>query len=112
MQAGRLRHRVVIQNFATIELPSGQEQEVWSDGKTVWAEVNGISGREIVASGAEKVEITNRIWLRYRQDISASSRLRVINGPYRGMVLEVAGPPIPDSKGELMEVLCKSGVKS
>lgn len=112
MQAGRLRHRVTIQNFTTTVLPSGQELESWSDGKTVWAEVNGISGREVVASGAERVEITNRIWIRSRTDISASSRLKVLNGPYRGLMLEVAGPPIPDTKGELMEILCKSGVKA
>lgn len=112
MQIGRLRHRVTIQNFITVELPSGQEQEIWSDGKSTWAEVRGISGREVVASGAEKAEITNRVWMRFRTDISAASRLKVLSGPYRGLVLEVTGPPVPDPKGELMEVLCKSGVKA
>lgn len=112
MQIGRLRHRVTIQNFSTVELPSGQEQEIWSDGKTAWAEVKGISGRELVASGAEKAEITNRVWMRFRTDISAASRLKVLTGPYKGLILEVSSQPIPDTAGEMMEILCKSGVKS
>lgn len=66
MRTGAMRHRVTIQNFTTIELPSGQEKEVWADVATVWAEVKAISGRELVASGAEQSEVTVRIWLRYR----------------------------------------------
>jgi SPP1 family predicted phage head-tail adaptor len=76
MQAGRNRHRVTIQNSVTVRSPSGQPKQDWQDGKTVWAEVKGISGRELMASGAEKAEATIRVWLRYRQDISAASRLK------------------------------------
>ncbi|MGH1530007.1 phage head closure protein [Yersinia proxima] len=111
MQAGRLRHRVTIQNFITVELPSGQDLEEWRNGKTVHAEVKAISGRELVASGAEKAEATIRVWMRYRTDITASSRLLCLNGPFKGVVLEITGPPIPDPKGTRLEILCKSGVK-
>ncbi|CAI2037011.1 Bacteriophage head-tail adaptor [Serratia fonticola] len=111
VQAGRLRHRVTIQNFVTVELPSGQEIEEWREGKTVWAEVMGISGRELVASGAEKAEATVRVWMRYRTDVTAASRLLCLTGPFRGSMLEITGPPIPDTKGRRLEILCKSGVK-
>ncbi len=33
MQAGRLRHRITIQNFTTTRTPSGQPVEKWEDGK-------------------------------------------------------------------------------
>ncbi|MBP1002382.1 phage head closure protein [Serratia fonticola] len=111
MRAGRLRHRVTIQNFVTVELPSGQEIEEWQEGKTVWAEVMGIGGRELVASGAEKTEATIRVWMRHRADVTAASRLLCLNGPFKGAVLEIIGPPIPDPKGTRLEILCKSGVK-
>lgn len=112
MQAGRNRHRVTIQNSVTVKTPSGQPTREWHDGKTVWAEVKGISGSELVASGAEKAEATVRVWLRYRRDISAASRLNVLTGPFRGQVLEVYGPPIPDAKSTRLEILCKQGVKT
>ena len=112
MQAGRNRHRVTIQNAVTVKMPSGQPRQEWQDGKTVWAEVKGISGRELVASAAEKAEATVRVWMRYRQDISATSRLKVLTGPFRGYLLEVSGPPIPDERATRLEILCKQGVQT
>ena len=113
MRAGRNRHKVLIQNPVTVRQPSGQPKIEWRDGDfPVWAEVKGISGRELVASGAEKAEATVRVWMRYRSDVTASSRIRVITGSYKGQTLDVAGPPIPDEKGSQLEILCKQGVKS
>lgn len=112
MQAGRNRHRVIVQNAVTSRSPSGQPKEEWRDGDNpVWAEVKGISGRELVASGAETAEATIRVWVRYRADITAASRLKVLTGPYKGQTLEVTGPPIPDAKSTRLEILCKQGVK-
>lgn len=111
MRAGKLRHRVTIQNFTTARDSSGQEVESWHDGSTVWAEVRGISGRELVASAAEVAESTIRVWMRYRTDISAASRLLCLNGPFKGQVLDITAPPIPDAKATQLEILCKQGVK-
>ena len=112
MQAGRLRHRVTIQNFTSSRTLSGQPIEEWVDGKTIWAEVKGISGRELVASGAEAAESTIRVWIRFRRDITAASRLKVLNGPFAGAVLTITGPPIPDTAATRLEVLCKQGVET
>lgn len=111
MQAGRLRDRVTVSNFTSTRSPSGQPVEQWFDGKTLWAEVKGISGRELMSSGAEYAEATVRVWVRYRSDITASSRLKVLTGPFKGKVLEVSGTPIPDERMTILEVLCKQGVK-
>jgi len=112
MQAGRLRHRITIQNFTTVRSPSGQPVEEWVDGKTIWAEVKGISGRELIAAGAETAETTIRVWIRFRRDITSSSRLKVLNGPFSGAVLTINGPPIPATKGTRLEILCKQGVET
>lgn len=111
MEPGRFRHRVTIQNFTTERDQSGQEIEQWSDGETVSAEVRGVSGRELIASGAERAEATIRVWIRFRTDVTAASRLLCRSGPFRGQVLEVTGPPVPDAKGIRLEILCKQGVK-
>ena len=91
VQAGRLRHRVTIQNFVTQTLPSGQETENWADGATVWAEVKGVSGRELLTAGAELAESTIRVWMRYRRDVTAASRLHVINDTHPGPKINPAG---------------------
>lgn len=109
MQAGRLRDRVSILTFTAVRDPSGQLVEKWEEGKTVWAEVKGISGRELVSSGAETATVTVRVWVRFRRDITAASRLRVLSGAFKGVVLSVVGPPIPDASCIQLEILCKQG---
>lgn len=109
MQAGRLRDRVTIQHFTSDRDTSGQPVQYWTNGATIWAEVKGISGRELVAAGVETSEATIRIWTRFRRDITAASRLRVDTGPFKGAVLNIIGPPIPDARGIQLEILCKQG---
>lgn len=111
MDIGRLRHRVTIQNFTPTKLPSGQEKETWQDVVTVWAEVKGISGREMVSSGSVLAEATIRVWIRHRNDVTAASRLICRKGPFAGQVLSISAPPISDAKGRQLEILCKQGVR-
>ena len=111
MQAGRLNQRVRIMNFTYVRTPSGDNAPVWLDGCDIYAELKGISGREQISSGAEMAEATIRVWVRFRTDITAASKLKVLTGPYKGQILDVAAPPIADSKGSQLEILCNQGVK-
>ncbi|MEJ8326033.1 phage head closure protein [Kosakonia sacchari] len=111
MHAGRLRDRITVVNSVPVRTPSGDVKPVWQEGKSIWAEVKGISGRELIVAGAEKAEATVRVWVRYRNDVSASSRLKVLSGAFKGLILEVTGPPIPDAGCTQLEILCKQGVK-
>ncbi|SPW64604.1 putative head-tail adaptor [Escherichia coli] len=76
---------------------------------TVWAEVKGISGRERMTAGAETAQATVRVWIRFRVDVTASSRIRVLTGAYSGNELDIVGPPVPDGKRTRLEILCKTG---
>lgn len=111
MQAGRLRDRITIMKFTSTRDPAGQPVEKWDEVKTVWAEVKGISGHEQLASGTETASATVRVWVRFRRDITAASRLRVETGPFKKATLNVIGPPIPDARGVLLEILCKQGAE-
>ena len=110
MRAGTMRHRVTVQNFTSKRLPSGQVQQVWSDVATFWAEVKGVSGQEVIASGAEKSEVTFRMWIRYRPDVTSASRiLWQQKGQTRQAYAVVSA--LPDDKSTRLELLCKGGVK-
>ncbi len=109
MELGRLRHRICVQNFTTTRNPSGQLVERWTDSDPFSAEVRGVSGRELMSSGAEIAQGTIRIWARYRPDIFSTSRIMVVSGPFAGRTLNVIGQPIPDSAGRRLEILCREG---
>ncbi|WAT01518.1 phage head closure protein [Rouxiella chamberiensis] len=106
MEPGRFRHRVIIQTLKTIRSPSGQPVEEWVDSPPVSAEVKAISGAELMRSGAELAEAKYRVWMRYRDDIDATSRLL-----FRGQIFEITSPPMPNAKFSRLEILCGAGVK-
>ena len=75
------------------------------------AEVKGISGREQMSGGAETAQATVRVWMRFRAELNASSRLEVLSGPYKGQVLNIIGPPVANATGTRLEILCKTGAE-
>jgi SPP1 family predicted phage head-tail adaptor len=111
MQAGRLRDRITILIPVSQRQPSGQIIETWTEGPSIWAEVKGVSGREKMMSGAESAIATVRLWVRFRRDITATSRIKVLSGAFRGAILNVVSPPIPDSGMVRLEILCRQGAE-
>ncbi|OTA15627.1 head-tail adaptor [Xenorhabdus beddingii] len=110
MKAGRLRHRVMIQKNEPTRSEYGSVINHWVDVATVWAEVNAIGGRELVASGAVLSEATVRIWLRYRDDITTTHRIVYQGASTHGKTFAIVAV-IPDAKHTRLELLCKGGVK-
>jgi SPP1 family predicted phage head-tail adaptor len=80
MTAPRLRHRVVIQNFATTQdSNTGAVTDAWTDYDTdVPAEIWPMSGREFVAAQSIQAGVTTKITIRYQTGIEP--RMRVKHG--------------------------------
>ncbi|MDY4375040.1 phage head closure protein [Pectobacterium carotovorum] len=110
MRAGGLRHRVTIQHFTTYRDAGGQVFQEWRDTATVWAQVTGINGRELVSAGAEMAEVSFRVWMRYRADVTSASRLIWRQKGRDAMAYNIVSA-IPDEAFTRLELLCKGGVK-
>lgn len=79
MQAGKLRHQVVIQRLVPVQdETTGEITETWEDFATEWAEVRPASVREFIAANIEESEITAKVLIRYRPGIKAS--MHIIHG--------------------------------
>lgn len=85
MQAGKLRHRVTIQQPTVARNGFNEAVTTWSNVVTVWASVEPLSGREFFAAEHVQSEITHRVRLRYRSGIVPT--MRVVFGS-RHLVIE------------------------
>lgn len=77
MQAGKLNKRVKISQLVTGSPPVdsvGQPNTSWEELNTVWAAVEPLSGREFWAQQQVQSEITTRIRVRYRSDITVGMK--------------------------------------
>lgn len=66
MRAGDLRRRVLIQIQQTTQDSFGQQQTAWLDYLTsVPADIQALSGRELIAAQAVNAAVTHQIVVRY-----------------------------------------------
>ena len=111
MRAGKLRHRIDIQELVPVRDPVTLEF-----GEPEWvprwekcpARVEPLSARDIVAAQAAQSEATARMVIRYRPGVLPTMRI-----VYRGEVYSIEGPPLEDDKSglEYLTLLVSKGVK-
>jgi len=103
--ATRLNKRITIQRRGPGRDAAGQpipadwaNVDTAGDGKC-WAEIKDINGKEFVSATAEQSEVTTRITIRHRPDLS--SALRVLHGIDVYNVLAVLG-----QDGRTLQLMC------
>lgn len=111
--AGRLRHRVMIQErVETQDQSTGEITYVWQNltPKKLAAEVAPSSAREFIASAALQSEIIARIVIRWRPDVTAKMRvLHTVRGVDRYYNIEGVLAD-PKSGVEWLTLPCSEGV--
>lgn len=107
LAAGKLRHRVTIQQQVEIQDPkTGAVSVTWQPYADRWAEHVSSSVREFIAAAAVQSEVKGRFTVRADEGIVPS--MRVI---HRGKAFAILGVmPDPDSGLEYMTLAVSEGV--
>lgn len=108
MDAGKLRHRIDIEQRADAQDPvTGEMVPAWSVfASAVPAAIEPVSVREFVAGQAVQSEVTTRIVVRYRPGLDPSMRIRHGSRIYnpQGFLADV------DSGRDYLTIPCSEGV--
>ncbi len=107
MQAGKLRHRVVIEQNQATQDTFGAETDAWVSWATVYARVESLSGREYFDQQAAQTlaEVTHRVVIRYRDGITPT--LRVV---WKGQVFDIEAVIEVESRGRELHLMCREVV--
>lgn len=107
MHAGKLRHRVSLQKPVKTQNPStGAVVNSWQETAKLWAEVAPLSAREFVAAQATQSEVTTRITIRFRSDVTPKNRI-----VYAGKIFNIEGVLADDKSGrDYLTLPCSEGV--
>ena len=100
MAAGKLRHRIVISQPAEVSDGAGGVTTTWSTLATVWGSVEPLRGREFLDAAGAQAEVSTRIKIRYRADVTA--KMRVVWGTH---TYEVIAPAF-DERRTMSELMC------
>ena len=66
MRSGELNRRITLQQRSAAQDTSGQRLLVWIDVATVWAKIEPLSGRMVLAAQAVESSVTHQITIRYQ----------------------------------------------
>lgn len=105
LRPGELNRRIKLQQRSTTKTDAGTEQTTWSDVATVWANVQPLSGRELMAAAAVNAEVTHLIVIRYRPGVTA--RMRAVYGT---RIFDINAVIEPEMAHVSLELMCTEGV--
>lgn len=105
LPAGRLRHRIEIQNYEAAQDDWGQPIYSWVHWAAVWASVEPLQGREFLAAMALQSQTTVRIRMRYRSGVT--SQMRVLWG---GRIYDIESVIEPQSRRHQLQLMCKTSL--
>lgn len=106
MNIGALRHRVLVQQFTVEQDSDGAVIEDWQDLRTVWADIQPLSGRELIASQSVQSEVTSRVIVRFKADYAPEMRLLHNNRIYNIKAVI----PDADTGNRYQTLLCAYGL--
>ncbi len=103
MRAGQLRQRVTFrQKNATQDGFGAVEKQPYTTIATVWAAVEPLIGREYLESKKEQGEVTTKIRIRYRTDLT--SKMQATYGDHTCEIVSIL--PVKENKREIL-IMCK-----
>lgn len=104
MKAGKLQHRVTIQeDRSTTKDNIGANVPNWSDVLTTWASIEPLSGRDVILGAQISPDTTHKITIRYRPGVHSAMRFKwLIPVP---KYFNILGPPL-DTETQARELVC------
>jgi SPP1 family predicted phage head-tail adaptor len=105
IRAGELNCRVTLQSATETQDDYGAPVPGWATTATVWGEVVDLSGREFFAAQQVNAEVSTRIRIRYRTDVTPKMRA-IANG----RTLEILSVLDPEGRKRELHLMCKEVV--
>lgn len=101
---GAMRFRVTIQRPEQKRNNLGESVTEWRDVSTVWASIQNLTGREVVANSRQEFTLTHRVAIRFQPGILPSHRVM-----WDGRRLEITSVLVMDrtvANPKWIELLC------
>lgn len=104
-KVGDFDRRVTIQARSESRSASGAVLATWVDVATVWAAIEQLRGRELIAAQAEGSEISGKIRMHYRSGVTSKHRI-----VYGSRIFDIVAAVDPSDRHEVLELYVREGI--
>lgn len=105
LHPGKLRERVTVQTYREAVNELGETTLSWSDWRTFWASVEGVSANEALGAAQQQITVTHRVRMRYFEGLTQKMQF-----VWRGRVLQIVSLLERNNLTEY-EAICLEDVK-
>ena len=105
MRSGKLNKRVLFQKRDQTKNEVGHLAGGWVDIASRWVSIEPISGRELLAAGQVRGEVTHRIRCRYFDGLTFAGRIN-----FKGRIFDIQSAINVRERNAELEILCNEGV--
>lgn len=112
MRAGRLDHRLQLQQQTQVQDPYGGYTTEWTTQSTVWGAIEGLRGKEFFEADQMNGETTSRIVIRWSSDWSAIDetwRIVDANTGRKYDIQSVIEPEGTKPRNSMFEIMVRRG---
>lgn len=102
MDAGLMRHKVIVQKLSQAQNEFGEVEQAWVDVVTVRASINALSERDFIAGLSEQAEATHKVTIRYNKLVDRTMRVQ-----FGGRLFSILHIRDPWEKHHEMVLTCK-----
>jgi SPP1 family predicted phage head-tail adaptor len=110
MEAGRLNHRIVLQSRSSTIDSVGGQATTWTPVATVWAQIQPLSGRELIAAQASQSEISHRITLRYQAAFADPQTVAAMRVVYGSRIFNIAAALNQSENNHTLVLMASEGL--
>lgn len=110
MRASDLRHRVSVQQRATTRDSFGGQSTAWAEVAQVWAHIQPLNGRELVAAAAVQSDTTHAITVRYNPAFAKpedADKLRIV---WNGRIFNISASINEDERNRMVTLSATEGL--
>ncbi|MBW5802043.1 phage head closure protein [Halomonas elongata] len=106
MRSGRLRHLVTLEWYQKLpRTDSGATPTDWVAGAAVWASVEPLSGRLLLAAQEAQAETSAKVRMRWRSDVAAATG-KTLRLHHNGLIYRIEGRPLDiDGRRRELEIM-------
>lgn len=109
MRAGDMRRRLTIQARSQARDPLNQQVLSWADVATVWADIQTLTGKELLAAAAVQTQLTHVVRIRYQAQFSDPKVMAAMRCVYGSRFFNISASIDVDEQHRVIELLCQEG---
>ena len=112
IRSGDLRDRVTLQQRQTSQSPSGQPVETWVELFTAWADMDPLTGRELIAAQQVQSSVTHNVTMRYRSEFANPKAVASMRLVYQGRYFNIHACMDQDSRKRAVVLQVEEGLNN